>query len=308
MTLHTKYRPKTWDEVIGQDAAVTALRSALEKKSSRCFFLAGPPGTGKTTLARIAAKSMGAKKLDITEVDAATHTGIDDMRLIASNFQYHPLTGTAKANIIDECHALSPAAVKALLKPTEEPPEHGYWFFCTTDPGKIPAALKSRGPMLNLKPVKEKLLVDLLNMICDKEELKPFEGLVELCADQANGSPRQAIVNLETCLSAPNKKVAAQLLRAAGEDPKAIELARALMGGKRWADISGMLKELKTQDAESIRRVVRGYVTATALAVPKEGVAGKALEISDAFSQPFFNEGFPALVLACGHVTLGGKG
>src|SRR5882762_2091814 len=116
MTLHTKYRPIVFDDVIGQDVAVKALRGALKSNASQTYLLHGPSGTGKTTLARIAATEVGARDKDIIEIDAATYTGIDDMRVVTSGLMYRPLGGNTKAIIIDEAHALSRQSWQSMLK------------------------------------------------------------------------------------------------------------------------------------------------------------------------------------------------
>src|SRR5678815_3051590 len=142
MSLHTKYRPLTFDEVIGQDKVVADLRRVVRERRAKSFIFSGPSGVGKTTLARIVANAFAgymATVANIEEVPAADHTGVDAMRAVANRALYRALGDSpVKAIIVDEAHRLSGAAWDVLLKPIEEPPEHVYWMFCTTHPAKIP--------------------------------------------------------------------------------------------------------------------------------------------------------------------------
>lgn len=303
MSLHTKYRPKKFSDVIGQKAIVTSLQTALEKNKSRTFLFTGPTGVGKTTLARITAKVAGCKLNDIQEIDAATYTGIDDMRAITAPLQYTPIDGQHKAFIIDEAHALSAAAWKALLKPLEEPPAWLYWFLCTTEVGKVPATIKSRCTSYVLKAVPTEDIEALLSDIAEKEELTVKQPIISLCAKEAQGSPRQAIVNLEVCSSCKTRDEAQELLQAAGDNPQVIDLARALLKGEKWKTIQPLIRGLKDTNAESIRHVIRAYMTNCALSMPN---ASRPLEVLDAFSVPFpSGDGISPVVLAVGKLLLG---
>lgn len=303
-TLHTKYRPRAFKDVIGQTPVVNALSKALEKGTSRTFLLTGPTGTGKTTLARIAAKTVGCKPNSIQEVDAATYTGIDDIRALTVPLQYAPIDGQPRAMIIDECHALSAAAWKALLKPLEEPPSHLYWFLCTTELGKVPANIKSRCTAFTLKPVPVNDMLHLLQKIAMEEpDLVVGEAILDLCAKEANGSPRQAIVNLEACSGTKKLSVAKELLASAIDNPQVIDLARALLNNKKWKEVREILKGMKDTNAESVRHVIRAYMTNCALSMPN---ADRALEVLDAFSAPFpSGDQLSPVVLACGKLLLG---
>jgi len=297
--LITKYRPRRFADVIGHASAVRALQRALEKGTSKTFLLTGPTGVGKTTLARIAATVAGCKS-DIMEVDAATRTGIDDMREIAEGMNYAPLSGDAKAIIIDEAHALSKAAVQSLLKTFEEPPSWGYWFMCTTEPTKIPANLRSRCLHLTLKPVDIEDIKGLLDDINSKEKLKVKGDIVALCAEEAQGSPRQAITNLALCADVKNLTEAAELLQSAAELPQAIDLARFLFAGGSWRDCQAKLRAMKDQNAESVRQVVRAYMTTIALSIPGGNKLAQALAVLEAFDTPCNSQdGISPIVLRC---------
>lgn len=303
-SLAEKYRPRDWDEVTGNEAVVSSLRGAVAKKTARAFLFVGPSGVGKTTLALIAAKKLGCT--DIQEIDAATYTGIDDMRAIADSLQYRPLEDGIRGIIIDEAHGLSRQAFDSLLKVIEKPPAWVYWFFCTTVPTKVPTTIKTRCLTIDLKPVPPRKLIELVGFVASEEGWKLHGDFISLCANEAQGSPRQAIANLAAVAEAKNIKEAQEILRSAEGSAEAIELARLLYNGARWPDIAVTLGKLKETNPESVRHVVRAYMTSVATS-PKsrERDVGRALEILDAFSTPFNSfDGLSPLVLASGKAVL----
>ena len=166
--IHVKYRPQRLADVVGQKATVKSLEATLKAKSpSHCYLFAGPAGTGKTTLARIMAANFGCDVGNMIEVDAASNSGIDDMRGVTSTLRYNGFGDSPnKAIIIDECHGLSKQAWDSLLKSTEEPPPHVFFFFCSTNPAKVPAAMTTRCQTYHLSPVKYDDLMDLLEGVC----------------------------------------------------------------------------------------------------------------------------------------------
>ena len=300
-TIITKYRPETFEEVIGQDRAVNALKSAIQKGTGRAYLFSGPSGVGKTTLARLTAKAFHCE--EIQEEDGATNTGIDNIRSIIDGVLYRPLAGANKGIIIDEAHALSKAACQALLKTLEDPPSWVYWFLCTTDPTKLLEAIKTRCLHYALKEVSTD---DLAGLLVNTDEGKDLDqDIISLCVREAYGSPRQALSNLGVCLSAENRKEAADLLRSAGDAPQAFELARSLLAKDPWLRIQGLLAELKDTNPESIRHVVRAYMTKVALNEKSPSKAETALAVLEAFSTPFNSaDQISPIVLACGRLAL----
>jgi DNA polymerase III gamma/tau subunit len=307
--LITRYRPKTFDDVVGHDAQVRQIENALEKELTKQFLFVGNPGLGKTSLARIVAHEAGCDDDNIIEIDAATSTGIGDIRPELDRLQYLPLGGGSKALLIDEMQALSKAAVTSLLKALEEPPAHAIWLLCTTEPSKVPVAIKQRCMEVLLKPISPKLLAEHLQFIANEEKLKPAKGVVDLCAREAGGSPRQAISNLVACAAAKTIDEAEELLQSAVESAEAIDLARALRHGS-WKDIQEILSRMAAHEEkinpEGVRRVVQAWYMKAALNAKDEDSAGGAIEILDAFSEPFHStEGVAPLVVACARVKLG---
>lgn len=301
-----KYRPNEYQDVIGQDNVVRSLVSAISKRSSHSFLLIGPAGTGKTTLARLGADQLGCKPSDLQEIDAASNTGIDDMRAVARDLMYQPIgEGAVKVVVVDECHMLSKQAWNSLLKIVEEPPDHVYWFFCTTEANKVPASIKSRCASYELKPVSTPDLVELLCFVREQEKLKVDEGIIALCVKEARGSPRQALANLAVCATAKTKAEAAELLQSAEESKPAFALAQALFRGAPWSELQGILSQIGEVNPESVRHMVMGYGNKVVLGAKSEKTAGPAIEVLDAFSTPFNSgDGITPLIIACGKIAL----
>jgi DNA polymerase-3 subunit gamma/tau len=238
----------------------------------------------------------------LEEFDAATKTGIDDIRMVIEGLMYRPLgEGASKAVIVDECHSLSKQAITALLKSLEDPPNWVTWFLCTTEPTKIPVAVKTRCLVYQLKDVNTRDLIELLDST--EEGKKTHEDILELCAKEAGGSPRQALSNLGVCMAAKDADEAAELLRSAADIPAAIDLARLLAKGASWSEACKLLAALKEVSPESVRHVVRAYMTSVVLG-NKNGDT-RAFAVLEEFSQPFNSfDGMSPLVLACGRLLL----
>lgn len=307
--LHTKYRPSKFEDVIGQDAAVKALRGIIKRKSSRAFLLTGPTGTGKTTLARIAAIALGAGNDTIIEIDAATHTGVDNVRQIQDVLRYKPFGDVeVRAIIVDEAHGLSKQSWDALLKSIEEPPAHIVWFFCTTNPIKVPATIKSRCTAVTLKPVPLDALNDLLDDVCDAEQIDLPDDVLDTIAEMAGGSPRQMLVNLNLCRDVTNRKVAAELLKGAVEGDAIRELCQFLSKGGSWMKCAAILKKLDGENPEGVRIAVVNYFAAVVRGAKSDRQALAALSIIQEFATPYNQaENMAPLYLSIGHALAQGR-
>lgn len=212
-SLAVKYRPRSFNDMTEQSAIKDILMNQLETKTFQHGYLfTGPAGTGKTTSARIFANMINAGKGNPIEVDAASNSGVDNIRQIIEDAKRKPLDAEYKIFIVDECHSLSNGAWQALLKTLEEPPKFTIFIFCTTDPQKIPNTILSRVQRYNFQKLSNTGIVDRLSYIIlmENEEASEcgYDGAydwdkeaIEYIAKVSNGGMRDAITLMDKCLS-----------------------------------------------------------------------------------------------------------
>ncbi len=216
MSLYLKYRPQDFKSVVGQDHIITTLKNALKHETlTHAYLFSGPRGTGKTSLARIIAKSLNCTNLeegtepcnncenckailsahmvDMIEIDAASNRGIDEIRELREKILFAPTQGTSKIYIIDEVHMLTKEAFNALLKTLEEPPSHAYFILATTEVHKIPETIISRCQQFNFKRITQADIVKRLEYIAEEEKVNAEPDALELIAKISNGGLRDAI-------------------------------------------------------------------------------------------------------------------
>src|SRR5881227_3196193 len=230
--LYRKYRPQTFADVVGQEAVVRTLTNAIEQdKVRQAYLFAGPRGTGKTSMARILAKSLNCahgptptpdntchacvsiangSSLDVVEMDAASQRGIDDIREIRERVVMQPVEGRYKVYILDEAHQLTDAAFNALLKLIEEPPPHLVFVFCTTDLSKMLPTVRSRCQTFAFSRPRLPELVQLLRRVAEGEEIEAPDAALSLVARSARGSYRDAVSTLDQLAAATEKQVTVQ--------------------------------------------------------------------------------------------------
>jgi DNA polymerase III gamma/tau subunit len=288
-SLHVRYRPITFDEVIGQDSTVASLKQAIKGKRAHSYIFTGPSGTGKTTLARILANEFAggqATVANIEEIDAATNSGADAIRAIVNRSQYRAIgSNPTKAIILDEAHRLSAAAWTILLKPIEEPPKHVYWMLCTTEPGKIPKTIQTRCLKYDLKPVDEGQTCELLQSVAEIEGFDTPDEVITAIAEDAGGSPRQALVWLEACAHAKSAQEARVIIRSATQSKEAVDLARWLLSGRgqTWAEAVKYVKALEGTDPESTRIMLVNYLGSVLLNTTGDDKARQVLTLMEPF-------------------------
>lgn len=227
--LYRKWRPRTFDSVIGQEAITDTLKNAIKRgKVSHAFLFAGPRGTGKTSCAKIFAKALNCTNLqdgepcnecanciaadqgsmpDIMEIDAASNNGVDEIREIRDKVKYAPTEGKYKVYIIDEVHMLSMGAFNALLKTLEEPPEHVVFILATTELQKVPATIISRTQRYNFKRISKADLEKRMKYILDQENIKYEDKALAVIAQVADGGMRDALSILDQLLSYEKESV-----------------------------------------------------------------------------------------------------
>ena len=221
--LSIKYRPTSFNDMTEQSAIKDILENQIKTKTFQHGYLfTGPSGTGKTTSARIFASMINDGKGNPIEVDAASNSGVDNIRQIIEDAKRKPLDAEYKIFIVDECHSLSDSSWQALLKTLEEPPKFTIFIFCTTDPQKIPATILSRVQRYNFQKISNEGIVDRLNMILETESKEsdiPISwstDAVEYISKVSSGGMRDAITLMDKCLSLSNNLSLKYVLQAIG--------------------------------------------------------------------------------------------
>jgi DNA polymerase III subunit gamma/tau len=264
LALYRKYRPSIFADVIGQEHVTTPLSNALESgKIHHAYLFSGPRGCGKTSSARIMARSLNCEKgptpnpcgvcqsckdlvangpgsLDVIELDAATHGLVDDARDLRDKAFFAPVSSRYKIYIIDEAHQLGPGAANALLKVVEEPPAHVLFIFATTEPDKLISTIRSRTHHYPFRLVPPAILNSHLEKICASEGIKVAKGVISLVVRAGGGSVRDSL------------SILGQLLAGAGSDGVTYEIAVALLGYTDSALIDEAIDAIAAQDSASL--------------------------------------------------------
>ena len=227
-----KYRPQTFEEVVGQEHITRTLQNAIASgRVAQAYLFVGPRGIGKTSTARILAKALNCaegptpvpcgkcdacreiaegRSLDVLEIDGASNNGVDNIRELRDNTAYAPARGPYKIYLIDEVHMLSAGAFNALLKTLEEPPEHVKFIFATTEAQKVPATITSRCQRFDLRRISAKTIAEHLLAIAEKESILLEPGAAEAIARGAEGALRDAESMLDQCVAFCGERITGQ--------------------------------------------------------------------------------------------------
>ena len=284
MVLALKYRPKKFSEVVGQEATIKTLMSALDKKQlANAYLFSGLRGSGKTTSARIFAKALQCSKgesstpceecencimanenrhIDIIEMDGASNRKIEDIKEIIEHTRYKPTIGRYKIFIIDEAHMLTREAENALLKTLEEPPPYVKFILATTDPLKLPPTILSRTQHYRFTKIDEKLIKNHLEYILAKENVTFEEKAVELLSKSGNGSLRDTITLLEQAIAYSKGDlrldVVVEMLGVV--NPEIIDKLFKLVLNSQKTEIKQLVKEISNYDIDSILDEIMSYL------------------------------------------------
>lgn len=205
--LYTQYRPNNFKDVIGQDHIVSVLHEAVSNGDiAHAYLFSGSRGTGKTSVARILAKSIGTSTDDLYEIDAASNTSVEDVRELNESVNTLPFSSKFKVYILDEVHMLSKSAFNALLKTLEEPPEHVIFILATTEPHKLPDTVVSRCEPYTFRRPTQSILRDFVKKVAQKEEYKIEDAAADLVALIGDGSFRDTLGILQKVMKATKGK------------------------------------------------------------------------------------------------------
>lgn len=265
ISLYRAFRPGSLKELVGQAHIVRTLTNALNSnRVGHAYLFCGPRGTGKTSTARILAKSLNCEKgistepcgvcnsceriskgysLDVIEIDAASNRGINEIRDLKEKVKFSPSESRYKVYIIDEIHMLTNEAFNALLKTLEEPPSHVVFVFATTDPLDIPPTIISRCQRFDFKPISIDLLQNHLSNVCRSSGVEITDAAIELICRRASGGVRDALSTLEQCISYADGKVT-------------VDITREILGLSDEALVDEFIRAVSKKDKDSILKVI----------------------------------------------------
>ena len=245
--LYRKYRPSSLDELIGQSDAVQLISEQIKNNNlSHAYLFSGPRGVGKTSLARIIATTIGCDPVfDITEIDAASHNKVDDVRELNDSVNFIASSpGKKRVFILDEVHMLSNAASNAFLKTLEEPPDHVIFILATTEPDRVIETIRSRTTQIAFKRIKNSDIITSLERISKAEKIKLSKEILEYIANQSDGSLRDAINLFEQTFSTFGNKAT-------------MEQLYSILGKVTTTDLFQILQAMGTQDTAAVLQVLR---------------------------------------------------
>lgn len=287
LPLITRHRPKTFKALIGNESVYKALQRAINAPTRPHAYLAvGPSGTGKTTVARIIASKIGA---EVIEIDAASTSGVDNIRQLVEVGRHRAMTSDGKRMfIIDECHALSKNAWQALLKLVEEPPPHLYIVLCTTETGKVPATIVTRCYPINLKRVSPVTIREWLeDVICTAEGWEVSADIISKVVSAADGSPRHALALLDATHDLDDPDEVERVISIVTDDDTAIQIAKMLIAGKAsWNLIKEQLAKLEDNDLDAAIPAIARYIANAMHRATSEKAAARAWDLLNALTFP----------------------
>jgi DNA polymerase III subunit gamma/tau len=299
LPLHLKYRPKEFDEVVGNESVVESLKVIVsrEKGQIRSFLLTGPSGCGKTTLARIIANKLGCSDRDFSEYNSANVRGIDTIREIVTNSAYAPMNGKVKVYLLDEFHKATNDAQNAILKLLEDTPQHVVFILCTTDPEKLLKTIKTRCSTFQVNSLPRVKILSLLKKVSQDEGVDTSIEVLKKIADVCQGSPRQALVLLDQVIDIEDEEIAIQaVIDNTVDEIKVLDLCRLLMKSRKtWKEVADHIRALEGTEPENIRYAVLGYLSSVLLNKEDERV----LNMIEIFSPSWMYSGRAGLTSSC---------
>jgi replication-associated recombination protein RarA len=291
--LDKKYRPKTFDELHGNQELLTSIQSVLSRPTGipSAFLLSGPSGCGKTTLARIIARKLGGTDSTINEYNISNMTGVDTARKIIDHASFKPFGGKKKIYVLNEAHKASNSFQNCILEILEEPPSYVHFILCTTDPQNLLKTIMTRCTRLQVKALRSSEILTLLDQVCKSEGVEVSKEVLSKVAQSCDGSPRQALVMLDAVIDCAPEEQIGCVSKFSTETTNTLMLCQALMDKRAWSDVVAIILTLEN-DAEEARIGILSYMEKVLL----QSIKGKpgpkhlrAWEIIEAMSGGIFH-------------------
>jgi len=305
MSLSIKCRPKTLEEVRGNEDTIRSLESVLSRPREsiqHTFLFTGPSGCGKTTLGRIISTRLGCVGMDYHEVDTTLYRKTNDIEDILSQAYLSPWEGEIQVWLLDEAHQIgvggnSPSnkAQNALLKMLEEPPPHTYFILCTTNPEMLLTTIRSRCAPFEVSPLSPLTMETFLKEVSRSERKRVPTDVIEQIVSASFGSCRTALQLLDKIINLNPEDMLIITEQAVAKENQVIELCRAVFQRSGWKQVAELLKGLEKEAPESIRLAVRGYC-GNILLTGKDNA--QAYVVMDCFRAPFYTDGRNCLIQA----------
>ena len=310
-----RYRPMTFDEVIGQDSVISSIRKVVvEANSSRSFLFFGESGCGKTTCARLLSMAvncldrngdnpcckcnsckaiMDGTNLDVKEFNSADTRGIDGVREIKESMQLFSMFGGKKFYILDECHSLTKEAQQSILKVLEEAPKDVYIILCSTEPKKLLPTVLNRCQKFEFKPLSESKLISLMEQVSTFEGITPSNAVLQKIAENSSGSARNCLVYLQQVVQAnlqegPIESVDDILSVVSDDSKEAIALCLSLIKREKWSSITDVLSKMKVPP-EVVRLTVLGFFRSKLLKAKSHLEAESFASIMETLIEPYYS-------------------
>ena len=308
-TLQKTHRPTTFEEFVGNKSTMESLISVLDRdieKVPHVFLFTGPSGCGKTTLSRIVVTDLECDPIDYKEINAADLNGVGSARAIIQEASFAPMgDGNVKIYYLDEAHKLTTAAQNALLKILEDTPKHVYFILSTTEEQKLLKTIKTRCHIFRVTPLLKPDMITLIKKVAKKEKYKISNEVLKAIIKSADGSPRQALVILDSIIDIEDEKKALKtIVSSVPQEASIKDFCTVLLSQDakkfKWKELSRLIKS-NTDEPETVRRGIMGYLTAVLLNNGSPQVA----EILSCFLDNYYDSGKSGLVLSCYSAVFG---
>lgn len=299
MELYKKYRPKTFDDVLGNDHIKSFFKNKEELPSA--IMLTGNHGCGKTTIARILANKLGVEDFSYFEYNVADDTGVESARAIVEEATTPSVIGGYKFFVLDEYHMATKANQNCLLKILEDTPKNVIFVICSTEPEKIISTVKSRCTHFQVDSPTNKVLGGYLMSICSREGKDVPKDVLKEIVKRSSNSVRKALVNLDKCIYLPQEEMLKSIEESTTQEDFAKKLIKSLESASSWSIVSKLLRNVKKGDVESFRQYALICFNNKLLNTGEDRYS----YLIDKFSYNFFDSGVAGLSNACFEITKG---